>query len=194
MFRTRPYGVTGASHFVSATFLAITLLTLPFMAMAKTVLIETPLGDIEIELLEEDAPKTVANFLNYIENNRYDKTFIHRSVPDFIIQGGGFFFEDGTAPGVTTFPPVENEFKVSNTRGTLAMAKLNDQPDSATSQWFINLADNSGNLDNQNGGFTVFARVIGDGMAVADAIADLPRVDAGGAFGNLPVINFPAVI
>jgi cyclophilin family peptidyl-prolyl cis-trans isomerase len=164
------------------------------MAMAKTVLIETPLGDIEIELLEEDAPKTVANFLNYIENNRYDKTFIHRNMPGFIIQGGGFTFVGGETSGVQTFPPVENEFKVSNTRGTLAMAKLGDQPDSATSQWFINLADNSSNLDNQNGGFTVFARVVGDGMDVVDAINALPTWNAssvfGSAFTDLPLIDF----
>ena len=158
--------------------------------MAKTMLIETPLGDIEIELLEEDAPKTVANFLNYIESGRYDKTFIHRNVPEFIIQGGGFTFVDGEVSGVELFPPVENEFKVSNTRGTLAMAKLSDQPDSATSQWFINLADNSGNLDNQNGGFTVFAKVIGNGMEVADAIASLSVVDAGSPFNDLPVIDY----
>lgn len=85
---------------------------------------------------------------------------------------------------------VENEFKVSNTRGTVAMAKLSGDPDSATSQWFINLADNSSNLDNQNGGFTVFAKVIGDGMAVADAIAQLQIVNAGSAFTDLPVIDF----
>ena len=70
------------------------------------------------------------------------------------------------------------------------MAKLGNDPNSATSQWFINLANNSGNLDNQNGGFTVFARVIGDGMDVADAINDLQTVNAGGAFTDLPVINF----
>jgi cyclophilin family peptidyl-prolyl cis-trans isomerase len=182
------------SRFFLVSFVITALLGLPGMAMAKTVLIETPLGDIEIELLEEDAPKTVANFLNYIENNRYDKTFIHRNMPGFIIQGGGFTFVDGETSGVQTFPPVENEFKVSNTRGTLAMAKLGDQPDSATSQWFINLADNSSNLDNQNGGFTVFARVVGDGMDVVDAINALPTWNAssvfGSAFTDLPLIDF----
>ena len=66
------------------------LLMSPGLVMAKTVLFETTLGNIEIELLYEDAPGTVANFLNYIENDRYNKTFIHRSVPGFIIQGGGF--------------------------------------------------------------------------------------------------------
>ena len=168
----------------------MTLLTLPLMATAATVLIETPLGNIEVELLEDDAPKTVANFLNYIENGRYNKTFMHRSVPGFIIQGGGFSFVNGEANNVSTFPAVENEFNISDTRGTLAMAKASGQPDSATSQWFINLADNSSNLDDQNGGFTVFARVVGDGMLIADAIAQLPRVNAGGAFTELPVINY----
>jgi peptidyl-prolyl cis-trans isomerase A (cyclophilin A) len=167
------------------------LLTLPVLASAKTALIKTPLGDIEIELLEADAPNTVANFLQYIESDRYDKSFIHRSVPGFIIQGGGFtFVNGGTPPAVVPFPAVDNEFKVSNTRGTIAMAKLGDNPNSATSQWFINLADNSENLDNQNGGFTVFARVIGDGMAVADAIAALPTVNAQGPFTDLPVIDY----
>ena len=190
MFRSNPYFTAAISRFHLLTFVATALLALPAMAVAETVLIGTPLGDIEIELLENDAPKTVANFLNYIENNRYDRAFIHRSLSEFIIQGGGFTFENGAATSITAFPPVENEFKVSNTRGTVAMAKLGDQPDSATSQWFINVGDNSANLDNQNGGFTVFARVIGNGMEVVDAIDQLPRVNAGGAFTDLPVIDF----
>ena len=183
-----------ASHWIRQHtpihIVVILLLALPTAALAKNVLIETPLGDVELELLEEDAPKTVANFLRYIENDSYVKSFIHRSVPGFIIQGGGFYFEDGSAPSITTFEPVENEFKVSNTRGTVAMAKLSGQPDSATSQWFINIGDNSANLDGQNGGFTVFARVVGDGMAIVDAISQLPTVNAGGAFTDLPVIDF----
>ncbi len=172
------------------TGLLSVLLVLPLAAQARTVIIGTPLGDIEIELLENDAPQTVANFLNYIDNNRYDNAFIHRSVDGFIIQGGGYTFADNTATEVPTFAPVPNEFKISNTRGTVAMAKLGNQPDSATSQWFINLGDNSANLDSQNGGFTVFARVIGDGMAVADAINQLPTTNAGGPFTDMPVINF----
>ena len=194
MFRTRLFSITGTRRFLLNSFVIAALLILPGMAMAKIVLIETPLGDIEIELLENDAPKTVANFLNYIENNRYDKTFIHRNMPGFIIQGGGFTFVDGEVSGVETFPTVENEFKVSNTRGTVSMAKLSTDPNSATSQWFINLADNSGNLDNQNDGFTVFARVVGDGMDVADAISALPTWNAssvlGTVFTDLPLIDF----
>jgi len=193
MFKARQNDKTGTIRFLITAFATSALLALPLAAMAKTVLIETPLGDIEIELLENDAPKTVANFLNYIENNRYDKSFIHRSAPGFVIQGGGFTFVDGDVTGVETFPTLENEFKVLNTRGTLAMAKIGGQPDSATSQWFINLADNP-NLDSDNGGYTVFARVTGDGMDVADAISELPIWNAqsvlGGAFGSLPLIDF----
>ncbi len=144
-----------------------------------------------LELLEADAPKTVANFLNYIENDRYQSSLIHRSINGFIIQGGGFLFDGERAVGVLTFPEVENEFKVSNMRGTVAMAKRNNPPNSATSQWFINVGNNASNLDGRNGGFTIFARVIGDGMAVVDAINQLPRVNAGGAFTDLPVIDFP---
>ena len=173
-----------------ARTLLILLLMTPLAALAKTVVIETPLGDIEIELLEDDAPKTVANFLKYIESDSYKDSFVHRSVNNFIIQGGGYTFVDETAFEIPTFPPVENEFRVSNTRGTVAMAKLGDQPDSATSQWFINLADNSGNLDNQNGGFTVFGKVTDNGMLVADAINRLTTVNGGGAFTDLPVINY----
>jgi len=186
----KTFGSTTSNRSLSSILVVCTWLLFPAAVMAKNVLIETPLGVIEIELLEEDAPETVANFLNYIDNNRYDKAFMHRSVPGFIIQGGGFTFDAGAATAVPTFGTVDNEFKISNTRGTLAMAKVPNDPNSATSQWFINLADNSGNLDNQNGGFTVFARVLGDGMLIADAIAALPLVNAGGAFSDLPVIDF----
>jgi len=177
---------------LSTVLLASAWLLLPTAALAKNVLIETPLGDIEIELLEVDAPNTVANFLRYIENDRYDKAVIHRSLNDFVVQGGGFSFIDGAAVGVDTFDRVDNEFKVLNTRGTLAMAKLSGDPDSASSQWFINVSDNP-DLDSQNGGFTVFARVV-EGMDVVDAINDLTTWDAssilGGAFTNLPMIDF----
>ena len=169
------------------------LLSLPVMATADTVLIQTPQGDIELELLTGDAPNTVANFLRYIDSGKYTNSFVHRSIPGFVIQGGGFTF-DGVLPiPIVPFETVDNEFKVSNTRGTVAMAKLGGQPDSATGQWFINLADNSGPLDSDNGGYTVFARVIGDGMAVADAISQLEVIDASdgtGPYDDLPVINF----
>ena len=190
MIFNSPFSHPGIRSFLFVVIPALFLVATPVTVVATNVLIETPLGNIELELLEEDAPQTVANFLNYIRNNRYDKAFMHRSINGFIIQGGGYAYADGSAFDIPSYPPVVNEFKVSNTRGTVAMAKLNDQPDSATSEWFINLADNSSNLDAQNQGFTVFARVVGDGMLVADAISELSTVDAGSPFSNLPVIDF----
>lgn len=172
----------------------LSICSVSFSAFATNVIMETPLGDIEIELFDEVAPGTVENFLNYVNGGDYNDSFVHRSVPGFVIQGGGFIFDAGQAFPIPTDPPIENEFRLSNIRGTIAMAKLGGDPDSATSQWFINLADNSASLDGddgQGGGFfTVFGQVIGDSMEVADAIAVLPRVNAGGAFGNLPVIDF----
>lgn len=189
MYTRKPSSISRANRLLITLLFTFALAALPVMATAKNVLIETPLGDIEIELLEADAPNTVTNFLRYVDGNLYDNSFIHRSVPGFIIQGGGFTFNGATAPGIPFFDPIPNEFKVSNTRGTVAMAKRSGDPDSATSQWFINLEDNT-DLDTQNGGFTVFARVVGDGMQVADAIAALPRVNAQGPFEELPVIDY----
>jgi peptidyl-prolyl cis-trans isomerase A (cyclophilin A) len=193
MLKLIPQGSFTSSR--SLTFIVVASLGLlfPAMATAENVLIETPLGDIEIELLEEDAPNTVANFLNYMDNDLYDKSVVHRIVPGFVIQGGGFTFDTGTMSDIPSFPTIENEFKVSNTRGTVAMAKLPGDPDSASSEWFINLADNSANLDIDNGGYAVFARVVA-GMDVVDAISLLPNWDAtsvfGSAFIDLPLIDF----
>ncbi|MFZ5774707.1 MAG: peptidylprolyl isomerase [Thermodesulfobacteriota bacterium] len=164
--------------------------------MATTVRLHTSQGIIDVALYDQEAPQTVANFLAYLNSRAYDDSFFHRSVPGFVIQGGGYVWDD-TASGpqaIVTNPPVVNEFAPtrSNTRGTIAMAKLSGDPDSATSQWFINLADNSANLDSQNGGFTVFGLVIGSGMAVVDAIAALPTGNAGGAFAALPLSETPS--
>lgn len=150
-----------------------------------------------MELLEKQAPKTVANFLNYVENDAYTLSIFHRSVPGFVIQGGGFRIvasnDDTSLIPVETLDPVENEFGISNTRGTVAMAKLDGDPNSATSQWFVNLADNSGSpahLDTQNGGFTVFGRILYEGMQIFDAIENLPTTDLGGPLTDIPVIDF----
>jgi cyclophilin family peptidyl-prolyl cis-trans isomerase len=172
----------------------------------------TVLGNIDIGLFAQQKPITVANFLKYLDQGRYfidDPTthqlassFVHRSIPTFIIQGGGFL---GTVNAqntaiqpteVLTFPPIQNEPGISNGRGTITMAKLSNDPNSATSQWFINLSDNGGppnNLDTQNGGFTVFGRVVGNGMTVADAIAAVPRYNFSSAnpnFSDLPLRNW----
>ncbi|WP_395753131.1 peptidylprolyl isomerase [Prosthecobacter sp.] len=132
-------------------------------------------------------PLTVANFLSYIRNfgvsdttNKYDGAVFHRSIPGFIVQGGAFKVQSSpnNFSSIVTAPSPNNEPVNSNTRGTVAMAKLGSDPNSATDQFFVNLADNSGNLDSQNGGFTAFARVAGNGLAVAEAIAALPMVDS----------------
>jgi cyclophilin family peptidyl-prolyl cis-trans isomerase len=158
---------------------------------------------IVIELFDNEAPLTVQNFLRYLENPNtaadYIGTFFHRLAAGFVLQGGGFN-ADRPDEHIEVFGDVRNEFSPdrSNVRGTLAMARTELSPNSATSEWFINLADNSENLDNQNGGFTVFGQII-SGMEFIDRIAEFANpnntvggsvVNAGGALGTLPVQNF----
>ena len=148
----------------------------------------TDAGRINVRLFD-DTPLTKANFLQYVNSGAYDGTFIHRSLPGFVVQGGGFFAIGPQAVDeVPALPPVQNEPVHSNIRGTIAMAKLGGDPDSATNQWFFNLADNSDNLDNQNGGFTAFGEITdAAGLAVMDALATFPIIDAGGVFADMPV-------
>ncbi|GAG96734.1 unnamed protein product, partial [marine sediment metagenome] len=155
------------------------------------VVMQTPFGAVEIELFDEETPETVANFLNYVNDGAYANSFIHRSDPGFVVQGGGFTFVDGAPVEIPTDPPVINEPGISNLRGTIAMAKRSGDANSATSQWFFNLADNSANLDNSNGGFTVFGQVIGNGMDVIDQIAALQVWKFDSPFGELPLIDYP---
>lgn len=172
------------------------LCLLPMASSATTVRLETSLGNIDIALFDAAAPQTVANFLAYVGSGDYNNAFFHRSVPGFVIQGGGYRWIDasGNVEKIPARPPVVNEFGASrsNLRGTIAMAKLAGDPNSATSEWFINLADNSANLDNQNGGFTVFGQVTGNGMEIVDALSALNTVNAGGAFSSLPVSTVPS--
>lgn len=156
---------------------------------AQIVRMETVLGNIDIELRPDVAPNTVSNFLTYVNNGDYNNSFIHRSVRNFIIQGGGYTLVDGQSASIPANAPIMNEFNLSNVRGTIAMAKLDGNPDSATNQWFFNTVDNSSNLDNQNGGFTVFGSVV-NGMDVVDAIAALQIWNAGGVFSSIPLVNY----
>ncbi len=163
---------------------------------AETVVrFHTSLGDIDVLMDTTNAPKTVANFLSYVNGGDYTNSIFHRSVPGFIIQGGGYYISNGQLLEITAQPPVVNEYKDSNVRGTIAMAKTANNVNSATDEWFFNLIDNSSNLNNQDGGFTAFGTIIDNqGLAVMDAIAALQTVDASGSFGsaftNLPVINY----
>jgi peptidyl-prolyl cis-trans isomerase A (cyclophilin A) len=160
-------------------------------------------GEINVLLFDQNgqgAPLTVNNFLQYVNDNDYVNSIIHRSIVDptpFVIQGGGFTVNNLNVGTISTNSPVVNEFSSnrSNTRGTIAMAKLGGDPNSATSQWFFNLADNATNLDNQNGGFTVFGEVLSqDDLNTIDSIASLETINASGtnpAFTDLPIVNSP---
>lgn len=161
---------------------------------SPNVRLVTTKGDIVLTLLVSDAPITTNNFLQYVEDRFYDGTIFHRVVntPNpFVIQGGGFFPDLSQPSGLRD--PIQNEFSAtrSNIRGTIAMAKTSD-PNSATSQFFVNLADNSTSLDDttNSGGFAVFGSVIA-GLDVVDAIAGVPvstqQNPQGQSFQDVPV-------
>ncbi|MBM3822733.1 MAG: hypothetical protein FJ404_07605 [Verrucomicrobia bacterium] len=162
----------------------------------------TPLGDVDVELLDEDKPVTVRNFLTYVQEGRYRDSFFHRWVPNFVVQGGGFMVRHrGTTNSVfdfvPTLPPIVNEYSAgrtySNTYGTLAMARVGGQTNSASSQWFFNLKHNV-ELDGVDGGFTVFGRVI-RGTNVLNLFVAAPpannvfRVNLGSPLNELPVTS-----
>ena len=142
------------------------------------VVLETTLGDIRIALDEQKAPVTVKNFLAYARAGHYDGTIFHRVIPRFMIQGGGM---DATMKERVTRPPIKNEAanKLRNDRGTVAMART-QEPNSATSQFFINVKNNA-SLDYGIGGagYAVFGTVI-DGMDVVDRIAAVSTTSKGG--------------
>lgn len=153
--------------------------------------VETSLGTLCIELLAVDAPLHVANFLFYLEEGLLDDTFFHRSMPGFILQGAGYTVGSSDyeavpqSGGTVTNEPCTLDVadplnpggqicsERGNERGTIALAKLGGDPNSGTTNWFINLVDNRSNLDNQNEGFTVFGRLIDNSIDVADAVAAL---------------------
>ncbi len=166
------------------------------------VRLETNFGDIDIELFDtgtgpDAAPLTTANFIKYVRDGDYDRTFFHRYVSGFVIQGGLARLSTGAngvfgAQEIPVDALVPNEFNGttrSNVARTLAMAKRGDNPNSASSQWFINLNNNSSNLDNQNGGFTVFAEVVNErSWTVVQAITSgVMTIDRGSPYDELPV-------
>jgi len=155
------------------------------------VRLDTNGGNIDVELFDDATPLTVNNWLQYVTSGLYDDTFFHRSIDNFIIQGGGYNVSSiNPANHISTFGPVQNEFSTtrSNLPNTIAMAKVGGNPNSATSEFFFNTADNSQNLDNQNGGFTVFGRVVNGTSSTLDAIEGLSEFNASG-FSNIPLIG-----
>lgn len=151
------------------------------------VLLETSSGDILVELFEEKAPKTVANFLTYVDDGFYTNTIFHRVIKGFMIQGGGLGVRMNEKSGR---PPVENEASngLKNERGTLAMARTQD-PHSASAQFFVNLVDNAF-LDHSEPtvsgwGYCVFGKVV-EGMDVVDKIAKL-KTKSDGMYDDVPV-------
>ncbi len=164
--------------------------------------VHTPLGDWLLVLFDTDKPVTVANFKQYVATGRFRDSFVHRWEPGFVIQGGGFFVtnrfkSNPSIASMRTFGSITNEYSVgptlSNTYGTIAMARVGGQTNSATSQWFLNLADNVG-LDTVDGGFTVFGRVaVGTNLlnrfnrtSVANGIFPL---NLGGPLYQVPVLS-----
>ncbi|MET0791361.1 MAG: peptidylprolyl isomerase [Polyangiaceae bacterium] len=169
-----------AARFASSVALAAALVTMPALAANPQVEFDTTLGKIRIELYPDAAPKTVANFIDYVKAKQYDGTQFHRVIDGFMIQGGGFTTDFKPKP---TRPPIVNEAEMSskagilNVPGTIAMARTSD-PNSATSQFFINVADNKAlnfrSPDASGIGYTAFGKVV-EGMDVVNKIAKVAK-------------------
>jgi cyclophilin family peptidyl-prolyl cis-trans isomerase len=172
-----------------------------------------PTGTIDINAFADQAPNSVANFRAYVNSadtaQSYDNTVFHRLVTGFVLQGGGFKFDEAgtdtatTFPTLTKLPPIDNEPGASNTRGTIAFAKGSD-PNSGTSEFFFNLEDNSASLDSATnaGVFGVFGQVMNGGQQTLDALALLSTFGGPGLPGAPPfpvrnganTTNFPTNI
>ncbi|MBK6853410.1 MAG: peptidyl-prolyl cis-trans isomerase [Burkholderiales bacterium] len=172
---------------IRATALVALSLCAASAALAQQkVKLATSMGDIVIELDAAKAPKTVANFVQYVKDGHYDGTVFHRVINNFMIQGGGFgpaLHEKPTRPPI----PLESGNGLVNQRGTVAMARTS-VPDSATAQFFVNVKDNAF-LDKANSrdgnGYAVFGKVV-SGMDVIDKIKSVPTSNKG-AYANVPV-------
>ena len=158
----------------------------------------TTLGSIDVQLLSDEAPNTVANFLTYVNSGAYNGSIFHRSVPGFVIQGGGYNVKvsakGDSLTAIPTYPPIKNEFNVSNTAGTLAMALTGTNTNSATDEWFFNEVDNSSGLDPED--FTVFGQIANSSStAVMNALAAIPVPNpspfgSASVFSEIPLIDY----
>jgi cyclophilin family peptidyl-prolyl cis-trans isomerase len=166
-----------------------------------TVSMSTSSGTINLNLFDKTTPRTAANFVDYVDNGAYNNTIFHRLVANFVLQGGGFQFvhtgNTTTLPPISpTLPAVQNEPGVSNVANTIAMAKLGGNPNSATDEFFFNLANNRGTppdgLDFQNGGFTAFGQLADQASitTVSALAAALPTQNHGAPFDQIPLLNY----
>lgn len=187
------------SRFVLGLLAVSTLSVLPAFAGPKVVL-KTNQGDITLELDADKAPESVKNFLAYVGEGYYDKTVFHRVIDGFMIQGGGFALkDDGSIEQKETKEPVQNEAKngLKNAKYTVAMARTND-PHSATSQFFINVNDNTSlDFPSFDGwGYAVFGKVV-SGQEIVDKIGKTAtgtktlKARAGGAVREVPMDDVP---
>lgn len=175
-----------------------TLFTDPDIS-STVVRFNTSAGPVNIQLFDSSKPQTVANFLNYLNSGAYDSSFFHRLVTDFVLQGGGFTFQNGVVSTITENLAVTNEFNgnaaFNNVIGTIAMAKPGGNPNGATDEFFFNLANNT-SLDTtaNNGGFTVFGKVqSGNDLRLINTLAAIPTQNqsaTNSAFTNLPLKNY----
>ena len=176
---------------------------LPAHAANPQVEFDTTAGKIRVELYPDAAPKTVANFLDYVKAKHYDGTQFHRVIPGFMIQGGGFtpdFKQKTTKPPIAIEAEQSSKAGLANAPGTLAMARTSD-PNSATAQFFINVGDNKflnfREPTAQGYGYTVFGKVV-EGMDVVDKIAKAPTGGGGPFPKDVPaekvIINTAVVI
>jgi len=165
------------------------------------------MGDVFVQLYNNETPLSVTNFMQYVNSDpnsafTYNNAIIHRADSlgngeQFVVQGGGFRYSEADIfTSISAYPFVTNEHRANTAlRGTLSYAKRGNNPNSASNQFFFNLRDNSDILDDQNGGFTTFGRVLGSGMTVVDAMAALPRFnfapsDPNTPFGTVPLRNY----
>lgn len=159
--------------FTVLTCLSLLLSAASYAVDKQLVAVKTDLGTFVIELYSKEAPVTVKNFLHYVDNKFYDGTIFHRVVPGFVVQGGGMTFDFAEKQ---TEKPIKNESNngLGNAYKTVAMARQSD-PDSATSQFYVNLKNNDGlDASETKPGYTVFGKVI-TGMEVIEKIAEEPR-------------------
>jgi len=170
---------------VTCFVIAVSLAGAQFAHAADPVVVlKTSMGEIDIQLDPTHAPISTANFLAYVDKKFYDGTIFHRIIPGFMVQGGGF--EPGMKEKQTS-APIKNEAGngLRNLRGTISMARTND-PDSATSQFFLNLVDNPPLDPGMNGaGYAVFGKII-KGTDVIDKMAQV-KTTTKGPFGDVPV-------